>query len=282
MTAPKADDPVIDTNEWTLCAQRYKDVIAKTTLFATTTLVDKLHAITPFTPTSSTIDIGCGTGSLTVSIHKKCNATKILATDIAEGMLAEVDKLHLPNVSTKQVDGATLAGIESDTFTHGVASFTINFFPEPIHAVQSLHRVVKPNGLVGIAIWGERVEWTEAIGIAAKKLIPTYHFTTPESPAAWHSERDHRAALESVGLKEVQTELVRMPLAVENADQIVDYVFRGGNPVMLHALKDFAAAGGDVAELEPVYAGVVRDMYPEGAVYADAVLGWGRKPEGET
>ncbi|KAH9819368.1 S-adenosyl-L-methionine-dependent methyltransferase [Teratosphaeria destructans] len=278
MSAPNASDPVIDTHEWTVGAQKYKDVIAKTTLSGTSTLVDRLHAIAPFTPSSTTIDIGCGTGSLTLSVHQKCPAAKILATDIAEGMLAEVDKLHLPNVSTKQVDGSTLEGIGNDTFTHGVASFTINFFPQPIHAVQSLHRVVKPHGVIGIAIWGERLDWTQAIGIAAQKLLPTYDFSVPESPAAWHSERDHRAALESVGLQDVQTELVRMPLAVGDLDGVVEYVFRGENPVMAQALKDFAAAGGDVEELEPVYAGVVREMFPEGVVYADAVLGWGRKP----
>jgi ubiquinone/menaquinone biosynthesis C-methylase UbiE len=75
--------------------------------------------------------MGCGTGSLTVVIHEKSPTTSILAVDIAPGMLEEVNKLRLPNVSTQQEDGTTLAGLEDASFTHAVTSFAIMFIPDP-------------------------------------------------------------------------------------------------------------------------------------------------------
>lgn len=37
-------------------------------------------------------------------------------------------------------------------------------------AVKSLYRVVKPGGVIGVAIWGE-VEWADAVEISTKRLM---------------------------------------------------------------------------------------------------------------
>jgi hypothetical protein len=105
---------------------------------------------------------------------------------------------------------------------------------------------------------------------------PTYAYSVPESPLTWHSETGHRKALEALGLKNVHTETVIMLLAAPFPDGVVDYAFRGGNPVMERMVSDWQAHGGDVAELESEYAKVIREDFAE-AVTADAVLGWGTK-----
>ena len=84
---------------------------------------NQLHALEPFTASSKAVDLGCGTGSLTIKIHDKSPETQCLATDIAEGMLQQVDRLGLANVSTQKEDGATLAGLGDGSFSHGASSF---------------------------------------------------------------------------------------------------------------------------------------------------------------
>lgn len=91
----------------------------------------QMHALLEFTASSNVLDVGCGTGSLTVQIHEKNASTPLLATDIAEGMLEQVEKLQLAHVKTQKVDGATLAGLQDDTFSHGASSFAISFIPDP-------------------------------------------------------------------------------------------------------------------------------------------------------
>ncbi|KAK4554215.1 hypothetical protein LTR86_008743 [Recurvomyces mirabilis] len=270
------DKPVINADEWTANASRYTDVIGNTTVHGTSRLVDALHTVHPFTSTSHAIDLGCGTGSLTRKIHEKCPETRILATDIATGMLSQVDALKFSNVTTKQVDGAMLEGLRDGDFSHGVSSFAISFIPEPRDAVRSLYRVVKPGGMVGIATWGAKIDWGQAIGTAAKRLKPDYTFHIPESASTWRTEAEHSAVLQAVGLRDIQTETVNMPLAVEDTQGVVDYAFRGGNPVMKKMIADWVGQGGSAEELEGMYAKVIVEDFPDG-VSADAVLGWGVK-----
>lgn len=90
-----------------------------------------MHDLIEFTASSNVIDLGCGTGSLTIQIHDLSPGTPILATDIADGMLEEVEKLQLPSVKTQKVDGATLTGLQDDVFSHGASSFAIGFIPDP-------------------------------------------------------------------------------------------------------------------------------------------------------
>jgi ubiquinone/menaquinone biosynthesis C-methylase UbiE len=77
------------------------------------------------------IDLGCGTGAFTVKMHEKCPESRFLATDISDGMLRAVNERELPNVTIKNVDATTLAGIEDSTFSHGVCSFAMSFVPNP-------------------------------------------------------------------------------------------------------------------------------------------------------
>ncbi|KAK3676614.1 hypothetical protein LTR78_003388 [Recurvomyces mirabilis] len=212
------------------------------------------------------------------TINEKCPKTRIIATDIAPDMLAQVDALHLPDVTTKRVDGATLEGLGVGEFSHALSSFAISFIPEPrvlrkeeatdrvAIAVRSLYRVVKPGGMVGIATWSARIDWGLAIGTVAKRLKPDYAFHIPESASTWRTEVEHNAVLQAVGLKAVQTETVRMPLAVADAQGVVDYAFRGGKPRDEEdgGGLEGAGQGGSEGELEAEYARVVGEDFPDG------------------
>lgn len=68
-----------------------------------------------------------------------------------------------------------------------------------------------------------------------------------------------------------------MPLAADGLDGAREYAFRGGNPVMQTMMSDFTSQGGNLEDLERVYAEVLEEHYPDG-ISADAILGWGTKP----
>ena len=234
--------------------------------------------MSPLRNESYAIDVGAGNGNLTVGIQKTNPLTRVLAVDISEGMLQEIDKLNLPNIITQQQDAVTLSDLADHTFTHGFSSFTFPFVSDPHAAVRSLCRVVKPGGAIGIAMWGPVLDLTEIHNAACKRLRPDYTPARQDVPGSWREEAEHRYALESAGVEDVCVETIRMPFEAGDAKGCCDYWFRGGNPVPGKMVGDWVEQGWSAQELEREYERIVREEYGDGKrVFMDAVLGWGIK-----
>jgi len=144
MDGINTSDSVTDHTRWTKASGLYQDRIGKCTFLGTERLVDKVDELLPFDANGYVLDNGCGSGSITVRVTDKCPQTPILATDLSTGMLAQVDKLGLPNVTTKRADAVTLAGVDDETFMHVLSSFMIQFTPSAQSTVQAMYRVLKP------------------------------------------------------------------------------------------------------------------------------------------
>lgn len=284
-TIPKpntmAADPVDDLTKhegWTATADVYQDLVGKCTMHGTTALIDIVNDLFPFTSSSFALDVGAGAGSLTACVQNKSSETRVLATDIAEGMLAEINKRAWPGVSTQKADAVTLDGLSDGIITHGLSSFAIQFAPDMEAAVRSLHRVIASGGTVGIAIWGLRIDWADAHDQACKRLNPAYSPAALVTKGSWRDEKTHEEVLRNSGFQSVGVKTVRMPFRPGSAKGACDYWFRGSNPVAAKAVGSWVGSGGSKEELEREYEKIIREEYGDGAeLYADAVLGWGKK-----
>ncbi len=82
----------------------------------------------------------------------------VLATDIAEGMLAEGarrcgEHADAPCFAAADAEHLCLADASVDRVLAGLALFV---FPHPERALAEMHRVLVPGGLVALSVWGTR------------------------------------------------------------------------------------------------------------------------------
>lgn len=277
--ASEVVDQLSDHLRWSAAADKYQGLIGKCTMHGTLRLIDIVDEFAPFANDSYVLDVGAGAGSLTLCVNRKNPESKILATDISEGMLAQISNYGLPTISTQREDAVTLSGLHENTFSHGMSSFAFNFLPDPAAGISSLFRVIRSGGSIGVAIWGPQTDLSEVHNEACKRLNPSYEPLQPENSRAWRSEADHKRILERAGFKDVATELVKMPFEPGSAKGACDYWFRSTNPVPRTLVGDWVEKGGSVEELEREYEKIVSEEYADATkMFMDGTLGWGRKP----
>ena len=107
-------------------------------------------------PGQRVLDVACGTGALTRQVAPVLGpAGSIVGVDLNSGML-EVAREHTPTdgapVEWRQGDAASLPCPDGD-FDVVLCQQGLQFFPDKLRALQEMHRVLKPAGIVGICVW---------------------------------------------------------------------------------------------------------------------------------
>lgn len=97
------------------------------------------------------LDVGAGTGTLSVQVSRRVDASKLTLLDQSEPMLSQArGKSALastPRNAFVAADAHCLP-FEADTFDRVVSSGVIYYFPEPVQALREQLRVVRPGGTV--------------------------------------------------------------------------------------------------------------------------------------
>ena len=183
------------------------------------TIADERRSFSP--SASYVLDNGAGTGTLTDCLTSSYPGIRVLATDIAPGMLEALDAKQIPNVKAKVMDATNLDNSEGlgpdGSLSHAFSTFMIMFTTQSLNVLNEMHRVLQPGGIIGLAIWGERVGPNTLWEEACQLLDPTYTLPAPfADPHAWRTERESEGALQEVGFKEVHTEVYKVPFEFED------------------------------------------------------------------
>jgi ubiquinone/menaquinone biosynthesis C-methylase UbiE len=104
-------------------------------------------------PGMTLLDCGCGSGSITVGLAKVVEPAQVAGIDISEAEIERARKraaeANISNIrfETGDLYQLTFADDSFDAlFSHNV----LEHIPEPSKALQEMHRVLKPGGIIGV------------------------------------------------------------------------------------------------------------------------------------
>jgi SAM-dependent methyltransferase len=126
------------------------------------------------------LDVGCGTGSLTLAAARRVPSGTALGVDLSARMLergrAKAAAAGLENVTFRQAD-AQVHPFEAGAFDVAFSSFGVMFFADPVAAFANIRRALRPDGALAVLAWRdlERNEWLSSFrdALAAGRDLPT-------------------------------------------------------------------------------------------------------------
>ncbi len=117
------------------------------------TLVDLLHRDTRYPAGSSVLEAGCGVGAQTATLAANSPGARITSVDISAESVEQarraVSAAGLSNVTVQQADIFALP-FADDAFDHLFLCFVLEHLPDPVAALKSLSRVLRPGGTVTV------------------------------------------------------------------------------------------------------------------------------------
>ena len=116
-------------------------------------LIEKLQPV----PGHRVLDIACGTGEPALTMARRRPDLEIEGVDVAEGMVkaaqAKAEREELSNARFRAMPAEHLAFADA-SFHRVVCRFGVMLFQDPFQGLKEMHRVLKPEGRVAVAVWG--------------------------------------------------------------------------------------------------------------------------------
>ena len=194
----------------------------------------------------SVLDIGCGTGSTTLSIAEALgSAGSVLGLDISEPMVAVAETRAAEAGSPARFLAADAAahGFAPGGFDIIVSRFGVMFFADPVAAFANLRRAARPGSGTFLVTWRspEDNPFMTTAERAAAPLMPDFPRRRSGGPGQFGlADPDHaRGLLAAAGWRDVELAPLDVPCTFPAAD-LDRYVTRLG-PLGL-ALRDADAA----------------------------------------
>lgn len=184
------------------------------------------------------LDVGCGTGALTVAITELSSPASVDGIDPSDGFLAEARK-NLGERARLQLGAAEKIPLEDASVDVVVSGLVLNFVPDPGAAVVEMRRVARRGGFLASYVWdyGDRMELMRYFWDAAIELDPAVASIAESARFALCNPRALRAAFTSAELADV--DVTAIDIATEFAS-FADYwePFLGGQgPAPAYAMS---------------------------------------------
>ncbi len=207
------------------------------------------------------LDVGCGTGSLTFTIAKTAQLSRIVGIDPSEGFIEYVRSTNTDPRVTFEVGDAQQLPYPEASFDKSLSLLVIHLVPDPPRVVAEMRRVTRPGGMVALCTWDSTggMELFSIFRKAAAALDPeaenlrTSNFRTKEGAIP--------ALLVESGLREVEETALTVLLNYGSFDDIWSPWLKGVGPW-----------GSYIAKLSPGHKQALRDR-----VRQDVLKG---KPDG--
>ena len=265
------------SEEWSKTAETYNNNIGRSTIYGTEALVELASSILPISSESAVLDNATGTGNVSRTISERCPSAKVTAADFSESMIKAVDAMHLPNVQTQIADATNLkATWPTPKFTHVFNTFMLQFLTEPFQAVQQMHDVLQPGGVLAIGVWGPQIVPYDIFEKACQKFDPGYTILLPfHDPHAWRTTNELSRVFAKLDLEHVHTQYVKMPFPFHGAASYLKFWFDALNPGAQYVIKSYTA---DIEPVKREIARIVEEEYGGGKdIFMNAALAVGRK-----
>lgn len=201
---------------------------------------EALLASSDLQPGLSVIETAAGSGLVTFPVAAAISPDgHILATDLSGEMVARgaagAEELGLTNVTFQQMNSEAL-DCSDDEFDRALCSLGLMYMPNPLAALAEMKRVLKPEGQVCVAVWGERRNcgWAEIFPIVDARVRSEVcpMFFGPGAPGAL------KADLTEAGFSEYQEHRMQSALSYGSEEELLQAMIDGGAVAM--AAKRFS------------------------------------------
>ena len=162
----------------------------------------------------SVLEIGCGTGALTLPLAEAVGEHgRVVAVDISEPMLSaarqKIGERRLRNVTLHSGDAQVFA-FEPAAFDLVTSRMGVMFFADPPAAFRNIKGAVKPGGRLVFACWAALAEnrhWLISYDVAVRHLGPPAPSPAREpGPLAFSDPEYVREVLAAAGFAEIEVE----------------------------------------------------------------------------
>lgn len=111
-------------------------------------------------PGERVLDVACGTGLVAFAAAQAVGPQgHVIGIDLADRMVDAARRRavesEVPNVEFARMDAEHL-NLPDASFDVALCAFGLMYMPDPERAVREMHRVLRPGGRLGLAVWGDR------------------------------------------------------------------------------------------------------------------------------
>jgi SAM-dependent methyltransferase len=104
-------------------------------------------------PGAHWLDVGCGTGALTVEICERARPASVVGCDPAEAFIEYARERHADKGCSFAVGGAGTLPTRSGGFGSVTSSLALNFFADIDAAVSEMHGLIERGGVLSASVW---------------------------------------------------------------------------------------------------------------------------------
>jgi ubiquinone/menaquinone biosynthesis C-methylase UbiE len=210
-------------------------------------ITERLVEMTAIEPGLRVLELACGPGGVGLAVAGLVGPDGLVVmSDVVPEMTAiaarRAQARGLANVEVRERDLEAIAEPD-DSYDVVLCREGLMLVPDPARAASEIHRVLRPGGRAGIAVWGprERNPW---LGVLFDAVTATLGAPVPPPGIPGPFSLDDRDLLAGVltggGLRDVHVEELEKPMEVETFEMWWNHVTGLAGPLakMLAALPD--------------------------------------------
>ncbi len=177
------------------------------------------------------LNVGCGTGALTLAIAKSDRVSKIVGLDLSEAFVAYARATtDDPRIRCESGDAQNLRFPDA-AFDQCLALLVMRFLPDAPKAAREMRRVTRPGGIVATAMWDTTGgnELNDSLSEAALFLDPNAP-QEKDTPGAYGKAEELISLWRAAGIRDIEVKDLVFPCGFDSFDDFRQPLTEGQGP----------------------------------------------------
>lgn len=193
--------------------------------------LDAVLGSSPRQGPGTVIDVGCGTGNLSVEVLARWPQANVVAVDPSRPFVTAARERLAFARARVEVGSAMQLPEARGSVDAALALLVLNFLPDPARGVREMRRVTRAGGVVGAAVWdyGGGMAMLRAYWDAAAAVHPDAK-AVDEALARPAREGGIEALFRGAGLRDVEGGLLEVPMHFATFDDYWEPFLLGIGP----------------------------------------------------